>query len=193
MQYRGRKVFPTCHCRRRPFKDATWSIALQTIGHETTIWKSADPRDRADHALLRQALHGQRQTGRAGCKAVLRAAKGQRLKWRTDATLMQPAAQVYGENEVVADVSGAMALDAEFWERLTTWTDRRLNAGSPYKFMEKATKLRQSREGLAAGQRTFINNIEQVREVAAQDMGAQGQARRIRCSAATPRSAKPGR
>ena len=144
------------------------AIALQTIGHETThdLEKSANPQDRADHALLRQAVLGNAKTGVVDSRVQREAKDLKRLAGETDAQFAVRA-QRYGENEVVADVSGNFWTDPQFWGRLYD-LDKAAMRRIAYKFMEKATKLLKAVKGSRLDNEVFIRNIEQVREVAAQ-------------------------
>lgn len=169
VQYRGRTFFNISAIAEGDRKgNMVQAIALQTIGHETThdLEKSADPRDRADHALLRQAVLGNAKDGVVQGRVTREAKDLERLSGETDAQYAARAQQ-YGENEVVADVSGNFWTDPKFWERLYD-LDREGMRRIAYKFMEKATKLLKAVKGSRLDNETFINNIEQVREVAAQ-------------------------
>lgn len=144
------------------------AIALQTIGHETThdLEKSANPQDRADHALLRQAVLGNAKPGVVDSRVQREAKDLKRLAGETDAQFAVRA-QRYGENEVVADVSGNFWTDPQFWGRLYD-LDKAAMRRIVYKFMEKATRLLRVVKGSRLDNEVFIRNIEQVREVAAQ-------------------------
>lgn len=169
VQYRGRTFFNISAIANGDRKgNLVQAIALQTIGHETThdLEKSANPQDRADHALLRQAVLGNAKDGVVAQRVTREQKDLKRLPGESDAQYAARS-QRYGEKEVVADVSGNFWTDPKFWERLYD-LDKAAMRRIAYKFMEKATKLLKTVKGSRLDNETFINNIEQVREVAAQ-------------------------
>jgi hypothetical protein len=129
------------------------TLAIQTIGHETThaLEYSAEPQDRADHAVLRMA--------------VLANAKPDALAERV---VDEGRDQTYGENEVVADVMGNFWLEPKFWAQVYNHDGGSTMRRIAYKFMENATKLLGAVKGKRFNNNTWINNVDAVREVAAQ-------------------------
>lgn len=135
------------------YGDSIQNLAIQTIGHETThaLEKSGDPQDRADWQRLRDAVLANAKPG------VVDA----RIKAEGNGT-------TYGENEVVADVSGNFWLEPQFWQRLYELDNGSTMRRIAYKFMKNAAKLLDAVKAKRMDNRNLIENIEQVREVAAQ-------------------------
>lgn len=129
------------------------ALFLFNAGHEVThsLEKSSNPQDRADYAALRAAILGN--------------AKPDRLAARIQD---EGQGKTYGENEVVADVSGGFWLDSKFWERLHAIDGGSTMRRIAYKFMESATKLIDAIKGSRLDPARFIENVDEVREVAAQ-------------------------
>lgn len=128
-------------------------IAIQTIGHETThaLEKSKDPQDQADYARLREVVLANVKPGVVDSRVA-----------------SEKEGQDYGEKEVVADISGSFWSDPSFWSRLYDLDDGSTMRRIAYKFMENATKFVKAVKGSRFDNERFINNVDQVREVAAQ-------------------------
>lgn len=153
VQYAGRVFIDVEQVAKGDKKNAPELIAIQTIGHETThaLEKSSDPQDQADYARLRSVILGNAKPGVVDARVAA-----------------EKRGQTYGENEVVADVSGSFWSDPDFWSRLYDLDDGSTMRRIAYKFMQNATKLLKAVKGSRFDNERFINNIEQVREVAAQ-------------------------
>lgn len=153
VQYRGQTYIDVdVISRGDSVGNAPRALAIQTIGHETThnLEKSADPQDKADYALLRKAILDNAHP------AVV-----------ADRVRREDKGQTYGENEVVADVSGSFWLESKFWSRLYE-LDPSAMRRIAYRFMENATKLIKAVKGSRLDPARFVRNVDQVREVAAQ-------------------------
>lgn len=133
--------------------DSVGVLAIQTVGHETmhALQKSADPQDRADWQRLRDVVLANAKDG----------VVAERIRDEDNGA-------TYGENEVVADVSGNFWLEPKFWQRLYELDDGSTMRRIAYKFMQNATRLLGAVKSKRMDNRAWINNIEQVREVAAQ-------------------------
>lgn len=153
VQYRGQTYIDVDVISRGDgVGNAPSALAIHTVGHETThnLEKSADPQDKADYALLRKAILDNSDPA-AVADRVRREGKG----------------QTYGENEVVADVSGSFWLEPKFWSRLYE-LDPSAMRRIAYRFMENAAKFIKVVKGSRLDPARFITNVDQVREVAAQ-------------------------
>lgn len=156
VQYGGRAYVDVARiAQSAKTPNAIKAYTIQTIFHETThnLEKSQDAQDKSDYAALREV--------------VLRYAKPDAVRARV---AKEGGNQTYGENEVVADVSGDMALDPKFWSLMYDYDGGSTMRRIVYKFLENAAKLIKVVKGSRMDVESFIpaEFVNEVREVAAQ-------------------------
>lgn len=158
-QYGGNMYIDPTHIAGSQYgRGAINTILLATIGHEITHQlEKGSPEDRIAHERLRQAVF-----------AYLRDGALETRRERESSAHGKDVGLTYAENEVVADVNGAMWLDPKFWRRLYEVDSGSTMRRVAYRFMEVATKLLPRLANTRFDAASFVTDVNAVREVAAQ-------------------------